>query len=137
VVIGSSAGGIEALSALVARLPVDFRAPIVIAQHLDPSRPSQLQEILARHSTLPVRLVDRRAPLEPGHVYVVAANQDVEIIDGWMSLKPGAAGAKPSVDLLFNSAAAVFGSRLIAVVLAVRVQTVQSARGRYTKRAAR
>jgi two-component system CheB/CheR fusion protein len=48
---------------------------------------------------------------------VVPANRDVEIIDGWMSLKPGAAGAKPSVDLLFSSAAAVFGQRLVAVVL--------------------
>jgi two-component system CheB/CheR fusion protein len=117
VVIGSSAGGIEALSAVVARLPADFPAPIVIAQHLDPTRPSQLQGILARYSTLPVRLVDRRAALEAGQVYVVPANRDVEIIDDWMSLKPGAAGAKPSVDLLFSSAAAVFGQRLVAVVL--------------------
>ena len=53
VVIGSSAGGIEALSALLARVPVDFPAPILIAQHLDPSRPSQLQEILARHKPTP------------------------------------------------------------------------------------
>jgi two-component system CheB/CheR fusion protein len=66
VVIGSSAGGIEALSTVVARLPFDFPAPIVIAQHLDPTRPSQLQEILARRSTLPVLLVDKRAALEPG-----------------------------------------------------------------------
>jgi hypothetical protein len=79
------------LSAVVARLPADFPAPIVIAQHLDPTRPSQLQEILARSSTLPVGLVDRRAALEAGHVCVVPANRDVEIIDGWMSLKPGAA----------------------------------------------
>ncbi len=117
VVIGSSAGGIEALCAVVEKLPAEFAAPIVIAQHLDPTRPSQLQEILARHSTLPVRLVDNRAELQPGCVYVVPANQDVEILDGWMSLKPGSAAAKPSVDLLFSSAAATFGQKLVAVVL--------------------
>jgi two-component system CheB/CheR fusion protein len=117
VVIGSSAGGIEALSTLVEKLPVNFPAPIVIAQHLDPTRPSQLQEILARHSTLPVRLVDKRAALEAGCVYVVPSNQNVEILDGWMSLKPDGAAAKPSVDLLFSSAAAAYGQNLVAVVL--------------------
>jgi two-component system, chemotaxis family, CheB/CheR fusion protein len=117
VVIGSSAGGIEALSAVVETLPADFPAPIVVAQHLDPTRRSQLQEILARHSTLPVRLVDRRAILEAGCIYVVPANQDVQIVDGWMSLKAGGAAAKPSVDLLFSSAAAAYGPNLVAVVL--------------------
>ena len=53
VVIGSSAGGIEALTRLVADLPGDFDAAIVIAQHLDPRRPSHLAEILERHATLP------------------------------------------------------------------------------------
>jgi two-component system, chemotaxis family, CheB/CheR fusion protein len=57
VVVGSSAGGIETLSRLVASLPADFPAPIVIAQHLDPRRPSHLPEILSRHATLPVRSV--------------------------------------------------------------------------------
>jgi two-component system CheB/CheR fusion protein len=47
VVIGASAGGIEALSTLVSTLPADFPAPLVIAQHLDPRQPSHLQEILA------------------------------------------------------------------------------------------
>src|SRR5690242_12657478 len=57
VVVGSSAGGIEALSTLVATLAADFPAPVVLAQHLDPRHPSHLGEILARRSTLPVRTV--------------------------------------------------------------------------------
>jgi two-component system CheB/CheR fusion protein len=57
VVVGASAGGVEALSTLVATLPRDFPAPLVIAQHLDPARPSHLVEILARRSTLPVQQV--------------------------------------------------------------------------------
>ncbi|MGZ3666011.1 MAG: chemotaxis protein CheB, partial [Ktedonobacterales bacterium] len=70
VVVGSSAGGIEALSTLVATLPADFPAPLVLAQHLDPHHLSHLSEILARRSALPVRTVLDREPLEPGVVYV-------------------------------------------------------------------
>jgi hypothetical protein len=63
VVVGASAGGIEALSTFVATLPAGFPAPIVIAQHLDPTRPSHLGEILARRSSLPVITVEAHAPL--------------------------------------------------------------------------
>jgi hypothetical protein len=55
--VGASAGGVEALSTLVATFPRAFPAPLVLAQHLDPGRPSHLVEILARRSTLPVRTV--------------------------------------------------------------------------------
>src|SRR5947209_7863100 len=79
VVIGASAGGIEALSMLVATLPAEFPAPIVIAQHLDPTRQSRLREILAQHSALPVRTVTDRDPLQAGVVFVVPANRHVEI----------------------------------------------------------
>ena len=68
VVIGSSAGGVSALSRLVATVPADFPAPIVLAQHLQPNRPSHLADILERHSTLPVQMVEDRAPLSPGVV---------------------------------------------------------------------
>lgn len=57
VVVGSSAGGIGALSTLVSTLNNSFPAPIVLAQHLDPQRPSNLGSILERRSTLPVLLV--------------------------------------------------------------------------------
>jgi PAS domain S-box-containing protein len=118
VVIGSSAGGIEALSRLVASLPADFPAPIVIAQHLDPKRPSHLHEILARHATLPVRVVEEREALEGGVIFVVPSNRIVEISHGDLRLRPAKAGAvAPSVDVLFESAADVFGSGLIAVIL--------------------
>src|SRR5579862_8737848 len=60
VVLGSSAGGIEVLSTLLATLPPDFPAPLVIAQHLDPTRPSHLGEILARQTVLPIHSVTAR-----------------------------------------------------------------------------
>jgi two-component system CheB/CheR fusion protein len=61
VVVGASAGGIDALSAVLAALPAEFPAPIVIAQHLDPARASHLGEILAARTALPVRTVRGRS----------------------------------------------------------------------------
>jgi two-component system CheB/CheR fusion protein len=118
IVVGSSAGGIDALSTLVATLPSTFPAPIVIAQHLDPKRPSHLAEILARRSALPVRTASEREQLEPGVVYVVPSNRHIQISDSAIELQEENAGRfKPSIDLLLTSAAEVYGERLIAVIL--------------------
>jgi two-component system CheB/CheR fusion protein len=117
VVVGASAGGIEALSVLVGTLPAGFPAPIVVAQHLDPTRVSHLREILSRTSTLPIRTVEARERLEPGVVYVVPASQDVAVTDHEVSLSEGRSRSQPSIDLLFGSAAAVFGENLFAVIL--------------------
>src|SRR5215472_5495338 len=87
VVIGSSAGGIEAISVLVSTLPNDFPAPLVLAQHLDPSRASNLDTIIRQHSHLPVELVTGRSLLEPGKVYVVPSNRQVTIEDGHVEVQ--------------------------------------------------
>jgi two-component system CheB/CheR fusion protein len=119
VVVGSSAGGIEALSTLVSTLPSEFAAPLVIAQHLDPRRTSRLGEILGRHSTLPVRTVAEVERLEPGVVYVVPADRDIEITDHEIRLSSSDSTRhpKPSIDRLLSSAAEQFGEALIAVIL--------------------
>lgn len=121
VVVGSSAGGIEALSTLVAALPAEFPAPLVLAQHLDPHHLSHLGEILARRSTLPVRTVVDREHLEPGVVYVVPSDRHVEIADHLVRLRAddtrSAKHPKPSVDRLLTSAARAYGEQLIAVIL--------------------
>jgi two-component system CheB/CheR fusion protein len=118
VVIGSSAGGIEALSRVVASLPADFTVPVVIAQHLDPRRPSHLNEILSRHTSLPVRVVTGSTPLEDGVIFVVPANRHVEIVDHDIRTRPARPGKiAPSVDRLLETAAAAFGSGLVAVIL--------------------
>ncbi|HEY7092868.1 MAG TPA: CheR family methyltransferase [Ktedonobacterales bacterium] len=119
VVVGSSAGGIEALSTLVASLPTGFPAPIILAQHLDPRYPSHLHEILARHTVLSVQRVTLDpAKLEPGVVYVVPADHHVQVTDHTVQLlRQDGKGPKPSIDLLLSSAAEVFAERLIAVIL--------------------
>jgi len=118
VVIGSSAGGIEALSKVVAGLPGDFPAPIVIAQHLDPRRQSHLGEILARHTSLELRIVEEAASLEDGVIFVVPSNHHVEIADHHIKLRAREANeSTPSVDRLLLSAAETYGPNLIAVIL--------------------
>src|SRR5215813_5723540 len=120
VVVGASAGGVGALSTLVASLNKSFPAPIVIAQHLDPQRPSHLGTILERRSTLPIVVVSETEPtkLEGGKIYVVPANRHVKINDGHVHLEADHADRpKPSVDLLLSSAAESYGEHLIAVVL--------------------
>src|SRR5678816_2171515 len=89
VVVGSSAGGVTALSTLVRTLPKSFPAPVVLAQHLDPQRPSQLGSILGRHSNLPIVVVSEPVPtpLENGKIYVVPANRHVKIMDGHVHLE--------------------------------------------------
>jgi two-component system, chemotaxis family, CheB/CheR fusion protein len=120
VVVGSSAGGVGALSTLVSTLHKNFPAPIVLAQHLDPQRPSHLGSILERRSNLPIVLVDEHSPtlLEVGKIYVVPANRHVKIHDGSVYLEGDHDGRpKPSVDLLLSSAAKSYGEHLIAVIL--------------------
>src|SRR5215813_3437807 len=105
VVVGSSAGGVGALSTLVSTLNKNFPAPIVIAQHLDPQRPSHLGSILERRSNLPIVVVTDHGPtkLEGGKIYVVPANRHVRITDGHVNLEADHADRpKPSVDMLLS-----------------------------------
>src|SRR5438874_12588755 len=118
VVVGSSAGGVEALSILVSTLPADFPAPIVLAQHLDPNRPSSLDGILQRRTQLSIDVVNSRTHLQAGKIYVVPANRHVAIYDSYVEIQGiNPKRPRPSVDLLFSSAAEVYGERLIAVIL--------------------
>ncbi len=118
VVVGASAGGVEALSVLVSALPMDFPAPLVLAQHLDPNRPSTLDLILQRRTSLPVEVVLSTSPLRAGRIYVVPSNRHVSIKDGHVEVhgdhnkRP-----RPSVDLLLSTAAQSYGDHLIAVIL--------------------
>jgi len=120
VVVGSSAGGITALSVLVNTLSSDFPAPLVLAQHLDPQRASHLATILERQSKLPIVTVKEEGstPLEPGTIYVVPANRHVAIQDSYVRLESEAAGRPiPSIDRLLSTASKAYGEHLIAVVL--------------------
>ncbi len=117
VVVGASAGGIEALSILVSTLPLDFPAPIVLAQHLDPNRQSNLDLILQLRTDIPIEVVNTSTALESGKIYVVPSNRHVMIKDHHVDVQEDRKRPRPSIDVLLSTAAAMYGDRLIAVIL--------------------
>jgi two-component system chemotaxis response regulator CheB len=120
ITVATSAGGLKALTRLLSGLPADFQTPIVVVQHLDPTHPSHLVGILARTIALKVVQVCEDMALEPGHVYVAPPDHHV-IFDARLHLclthTSKVHFVRPSADLLFESAAARFGERVIGVVL--------------------
>jgi len=119
VVIGSSAGGIDALAQVLSRLPADLPAAVLIVQHLRDDRPTRLHEHLARHSPLLVRLAEDGAGLEAGVAYLAVPGQHLRVEGSSLVLDHGERVhyVRPSADVLFTSAAREFGSRVIGVVL--------------------
>ncbi|MBV8299651.1 MAG: hypothetical protein JO083_08945 [Candidatus Eremiobacteraeota bacterium] len=117
VVTGSSAGGIDALITFVGGLPANFGAPVVVAQHQAPDHHSRLAEILKAKAGLKVQALEGRTVLQPGTVYVVGSDRDVEVLDGSATVMTRARkGPKPSIDRLFATAAESHGDRLIAII---------------------
>ena len=120
VAIASSAGGVTALSELLAELPSSFPATILVVQHLSPSYVSHLAEILARKTQLPVKPAENGEHARLGTIYIAQTNQHLLIApDRILSLTQTELVhfLRPSADILFKSVAAAYGKRAIAVVL--------------------
>jgi two-component system chemotaxis response regulator CheB len=120
VVIGASAGGVEALSVLIPALPVDARAAIFVVLHLPRDRPSLLADIFGRKSALKVREAEDKEPVEPGTLYFAPNNYHLLIDEGpqlALSVDDLVHHSRPSIDVLFESAADVYGGRLLGVIL--------------------
>src|SRR4051812_6616286 len=119
VAIGASAGGVEALHVIVNALPADFALPIVVVQHLDPHHRSRLADLLSRHSRLPVKEASDGETLRGGTVYLAAPNTHLLVRGGRMAFSdlPRVHFSRPSIDLLFASAADAYGDRTLGVVL--------------------
>jgi two-component system chemotaxis response regulator CheB len=120
VVIGASAGGLVALTAILGALPISFPAPIAVVLHLSPDRPSVLADVLARVTRLPVVWAANGETLAPGIVYLAPPDRHLVFEpNGVVSLRqsPPVHFSRPSVDHLFASAAVAFGPRTLAVIL--------------------
>lgn len=121
VVIGASLGGLTAVSVLLTSLPADFGLPVIIAQHRGAHMPEgDLAEIWQRVSALPVTDADDKMVIQPGRVYVAPADYHLLVETAHrfaLSIDAPVLWARPSIDVLFESAAEAFGPGVIGVVL--------------------
>jgi two-component system chemotaxis response regulator CheB len=119
VVVGASAGGVEALSRLVSRLPRPFPATILVVLHLASDAPSALARILDGAGPLPASFVSDREPLRGGQILVAPPGRHLLLEDGVAVARAGPTenGHRPAIDPLFRSAAATHGERAAGVIL--------------------
>src|SRR5687767_6025598 len=120
VALAASAGGLKALAYVLAALPADFPAALVVVQHLDRRHRSMMAEILGKRTALPVQEAREGDTLVVGRAYVAPPDRHLLVnADGSLSLTQTELVhfVRPSADLLFESTAAAYRDRAIAVVL--------------------
>jgi two-component system chemotaxis response regulator CheB len=120
VAIAASAGGIGAIRKVVGVLPADFAAPILVVQHIDPRHESLMAQILQRQTSLKVSEAQQGVVIEAGHLYVAPPDRHLLVEPGGvlnLTRTELVHFVRPSADLLFESVAAGYGARAIAVVL--------------------
>ena len=120
VAMAASAGGLKALSHVLAAMPSDFPVPILVVQHLEPRRRSRLAEVLSLKTKLHVKVAEQGEAIR-GHTVYVAPQDHHLLVDhnGTISLSqsPQVNFTRPSADVLFESVAKAYGDRAIAIVL--------------------
>ena len=120
VALAASAGGLTALSQVLSGLPADFPAAIVVVQHLDPRHRSLMADILGRRTSLHVKQAAEGDRMTPGTVFIAPPDRHLLVNpDSTLSLSQSELVhfLRPSADLLFDSVAASYRHRVIAVVL--------------------
>lgn len=120
IVIGASAGGLQAIKTIVTSLTATFGIPIIVAQHLSPLTDRSWIGLINNKSALTVKEADEKERISPGTIYIAPANYHllIEREETFsLSIDPKVNYARPSIDVLFESAADVYGSHLIGVVL--------------------
>jgi two-component system chemotaxis response regulator CheB len=118
-VIGASLGGLRALMELLALLPADFPLPIAIAQHRHSDSDDRLAGFLRRYSKLMVREAEDKQPIVAGSIYLAPADYHLLIEQGSLALSTEAPvlSARPSIDVLFQTAADAYASRVVGLIL--------------------
>jgi len=120
VVIGASAGALEALSVILPALPADFSLPLMIVVHMPPDRPSILAELFQAKCRIEVREAEDKEPIKGGTAYFAPPDYHLLVeTDKHLSLSSDEPilYSRPSIDVLFESAADAYGPALIAIVL--------------------
>ena len=120
VVIGASAGALDVLSNLLPGLPADYRLPILIVVHMPPDKTSLFAQLLRARCAIRVREAEDKEPIEPGVAYFAPPDYHLLVEqDKRLSLSDDepVLFSRPSIDVLFESAADAYGDGLIGVVL--------------------
>jgi two-component system, chemotaxis family, protein-glutamate methylesterase/glutaminase len=119
IVIGASAGGVEAITRLLSQLPADLRASVCVVQHQSGGQPGRLAEILGRESPLPVHWARNEDVILNGHVYLAPPDRHLLVSDSHLVVSEGPHEnrVRPSINPLFRSAATSRSSRTIGVLL--------------------
>jgi len=119
VVIGTSLGGLSALEILLSGLSPELDVPIAVVQHRSAEGRDTLSNVLQMRSGFPVSEPDDKDPIEPGRVYMAPADYHLLVTRGSFSLstEPRVRYARPSIDVLFESAAYAYGAGLVGIIL--------------------
>jgi len=119
VVVGTSLGGLNALHTLLDGLPADFKVPVAIVQHRRAASDDGLSGLLQKHTALPVAEAEDKEEIVPGRIYLAPADYHLLVERGNFALStdPPVYHARPSIDVLFESAADAYGDSVIGVIL--------------------
>lgn len=120
IVIGTSAGAVEALSMLLPHLPGDLPVPVIVVVHVPPDKRSIMASLMASKCPLRVKEAEDKEPLAPSTIYFAVPDYHLLVeADKTLALSNDepVSFSRPSIDVLFESAADAFGKRLIAIVL--------------------
>jgi two-component system, chemotaxis family, protein-glutamate methylesterase/glutaminase len=119
VVIGTSLGGLSALKVLLSGLPADFPVAVAVVQHRHKDSENMMSSFLRPYVALPIREVVDKDDLMPGTVYIAPADYHLLVEAGYFTLSTDepVSYARPSIDVLFESAADVYGEFVIGIVL--------------------
>jgi two-component system chemotaxis response regulator CheB len=119
IVVGTSSGGLKSLQTLLSGLPEDFLLPVVMVQHRGRDSDLGLAEYLGRYSNLPVREPEDKEPVEPGVAYLAPRDYHLLLENRGFALSTASpvAFARPSIDVLFESAAEEYNAKTIGVIM--------------------
>jgi two-component system CheB/CheR fusion protein len=117
--IGASAGGLDALERFFHHLPIDTGMAFVVVQHLSPAFKSLMDQLLGRHTALPIHPVEDGMRVEPNHIYLIPPNKQMIISDGRLLLSEREPNQELSlpIDVFFRSLARDCGERAVGIVL--------------------
>jgi len=120
IVIGVSSGGMNALKFIFATLPAGFSIPIIIVQHVSPRSDNEWIKVLNENSNLTIKEADEKEKIEQGNVYIAPANYHLLIEEDKtfsLTIDERVNYARPSIDVLFETAAEAYKNKLIGMVL--------------------